>query len=168
MTQAPEGAARLTVVSEHFSHDGELPRRAAHPMAGGENRSPQLSWSAVPDGTRSVAVTCWDPDAPTTVGFSHWVRVGIPPSVHELSEGAGTEKGDWVDGLTDWGEQGYGGMAPPSDDPAHHYHFTVWALDAEAKELGLDGHVTYAKFRFLTRGHVLAWGELTGLFAAGS
>jgi Raf kinase inhibitor-like YbhB/YbcL family protein len=155
----------IQVTSGQFQHDGDLPTSAAHPMAGGENRSPQLAWSEVPEGTRSVAVTCYDPDAPTTVGFTHWVRFGIPPSVRSLDEGAGTEDGQWTDGFTDWGERHYGGMAPPSGDPAHHYHFTVYALDAEAGTLGLDADTTYAKFRFLIRGHVLASGTITGLYA---
>lgn len=60
-----------------------------------------------------MALTCWDPDVPATVGFSHWVRVGMPASLTSLPEGAGAESGEWTDGLTDWGESGYGGMAPP-------------------------------------------------------
>lgn len=159
--------ASISVRSDQFDDGGKIPRRAAHSMGGGDNLSPQLAWSEVPQGTKSIAITCWDPDAPTTIGFTHWVRVGISPDVTELPEGAGTEQGDWSDGLTDWGDTGYGGMAPPDGDPAHHYQFTVWALDAPAATLGLDGQATYAKFRFIARDHVLASGTLTGLFAAG-
>ena len=155
----------ITVRSAQFQDGGEIPLSAAHSLVGGQNESPQLSWSGVPQGTKSIAITCWDPDAPTTVGFSHWVRVGISPAIESLDEGSGTERGDWQDGITDWGETGYGGMAPPPGDPAHHYHFTVYALDAEAKDLGLDDHATYAKFRFLVRGHVLGSGTVTGLYA---
>lgn len=157
---------QLTVRTDQFADRGEIPKTHAHSVAGGDNKSPHLEWSAVPAGTRSVAVTCWDPDAPTTVGFSHWVRVGIPPSRTTLPEGSGTESGEWQDGITDWGAKGYGGMAPPSGDPAHQYQFTVWALDAETKDLGLGDTTTYAMFRFLIRGHVLASGTITGLFAA--
>ena len=153
----------IEITSEQFQQDGELPASAAHPSTGGQNRSPQLSWEGVPEGTRSLAVTCYDPDAPTTVGFSHWVRFGIPASVRSLDEGAGTEDGEWTDGITDWGEHHYGGMAPPAGDPPHHYHFTVYALDSET--LGLDPDTTYAKFRFLIRGHVLGTGTITGLYA---
>ena len=156
---------QLTVRSTTFEHGGPIPPSAAHELAGGDNKSPQLSWSAVPAGTKSLALTCWDPDAPTTVGFSHWVRVNMPPTLVELPEGAGTERGQWQDGITDWGGHGYGGMAPPPGDPPHHYVFTVYALDAEARELGLDDRTTYAKLRFLVRGHVLASGEITGTFA---
>lgn len=157
----------ITVRSQQFEDSQPMPRSAAHESVGGQNRSPQLEWSGVPAGTKSLALTCWDPDAPTTVGFTHWVRVGMPTSLEELTEGAGSEDGEWEDGITDWGEQGYGGMAPPGGDPPHHYQFTVYALDAEAKELGLDGHSTYAKLRFLIRGHVVASGTLTGTFAVG-
>lgn len=159
--------ATITVRSDQFEDGGKIARRHAHSMAGGENVSPQLAWEGVPEGTKSIALTCWDPDAPTTVGFTHWVRTGIDPSVTEMPEGAGTASGDWQDGITDWGQTGYGGMAPPEGDPPHHYIFTVYALDAPSKTLGLDEHATYAKFRFLTREHVLASGTLTGLFAAG-
>lgn len=155
----------ISLRSTTFEDGGTIPSSAAHMMVGGRNKSPQLSWSGVPSGTKSLALTCWDPDAPTTVGFTHWVRVGMPPSLDELKEGSGTENGEWKDGITDWGEHGYGGMAPPEGDPPHHYVFTLHALDAEAKEIGLDENTTYAKFRFLVRGHVLATGELTGTFA---
>lgn len=155
----------LTLKSSTFEADGTIPPSAAHSMVGGQNKSPQLSWGGVPPGTKSIALTCWDPDAPTTVGFTHWVRVGMPPSLTELPEGAGTESGDWQDAITDWGERAYGGMAPPQGDPPHRYVFTLYALDAEAADLGLDENATYAKLRFLVRGHVLASGELTGTFA---
>lgn len=153
----------IKVKSEQFEHDGELPASAAHPSTGGQNRSPQLSWGDPPEGTQSLAITCYDPDAPTTVGFTHWVRFDIPPTVRSVDEGSGTETGQWTDGITDWGEHRYGGMAPPAGDPPHHYHFTVYALDS--RTVGLDPDTTYAKFRFLTRGHVLATGTITGLYA---
>src|SRR5487761_1077686 len=141
--------ADLTVRSDTFDDGADIPVSAAHPSAGGGNTSPHLAWDGVPEGTKSIGLTCWDPDAPTTVGFSHWVRSGIAPTTTERAEGSKVG----VDGITDWGETGYGGMAPPPGDPAHHYIFTVYALDSEASDLGLDDHATYAKFRFLIRGH---------------
>ena len=156
-------AGALTVTSNQFGEDGQLPERAAHPSVGGQNRSPQLSWSDIPEGTVSIAVSCWDPDAPTTVGFCHWVRTGIAPTATSLDEGAGTADGPWTDGFTDWGEHHYGGMAPPAGDAPHHYRFTVYALDIDGS--GFDRHTTYAKLQFMIRGHVLAQGTLTGRFA---
>jgi Raf kinase inhibitor-like YbhB/YbcL family protein len=155
---------QLTVRSATFEDGGTIPLSAAYSGVGGQNKSPELSWSGVPAGTKSLALTVWDPDAPTTVGFAHWVRVNMPPTLTELPEGAGTQRGEWVDGISDWGQPGYGGMAPPAGDQPHHYVFTVYALDAEAKELGFDEHATYAKLRFLIRGHVLATGTITGTF----
>jgi Raf kinase inhibitor-like YbhB/YbcL family protein len=150
---------KLEVTSQLFGDGETIPASAAHTMAGGQNISPDLAWSEGPAGTKSYAVTCWDPDAPTTVGFSHWVVFDIPPSVRSLAAGS-TPPG--VSGFIDWGESRWGGMAPPPGDDPHHYHFTVYALDTES--LGVDQTTTYAKFRFLIRGHVLASGTLTGRF----
>jgi Raf kinase inhibitor-like YbhB/YbcL family protein len=151
--------ASLDVRSTLFGEGETIPMSAAHSMVGGDNVSPALSWTEGPAGTKSYAVTCFDPDAPTTVGFTHWVLFDIPAEVHSIEAGA-TPPG--VLGFSDWGESRYGGMAPPAEDDPHHYRFSVYALDTES--LGVDGTTTYAKFRFLIRGHVLASGTLTGLF----
>lgn len=152
----------LEVRSTLFNDGDTIPKTAAHSMVGGDNTSPALSWSDGPEGTRSYAVTCWDPDAPTTVGFTHWLVFDIPPSVRSLPAG---EKPPGVVGHTDWGENGWGGMAPPEGDDPHRYIFTVYALDTDS--IGSDDKATYAKFRFLIRGHVLASGSLTGRFGVG-
>jgi Raf kinase inhibitor-like YbhB/YbcL family protein len=152
-------AETLEVTSETFTEGELIPSSAAYGAVGGDNRSPQLSWTAGPEGTKSYALTCWDPDAPTTVGFCHWVRFDIPADVTSLEEAAGAG----TDGFSDWGESAYGGMAPPAGDSPHHYQFTIYALDTE--KIGLDDHTTYAKFRFVTKDHTLASGTLVGLFA---
>jgi|ERR1700728_3180800 len=149
----------LEVTSSLFGEGATIPRSAAHGAVGGDNISPHLVWTAGPAGTESYAVTCYDPDAPTTVGFSHWVLFDLPASVHSLEAGTA---GIGVTGFSDWGESAYGGMAPPAGDDPHRYQFTVYALDA--KSLGVDETTTYAKFRFLIRGRVLATGSLTGRF----
>lgn len=154
----------LTVTSSTFQDGGTLPAAAAFPDAGGQNRSPDLSWSAGPEGTRAYAVAVHDPDAPTSVGFTHWLVFNLPASVTSLPEGAGsqTSPSGGVSGFTDWGDSRYGGMAPPPGDEPHHYQFSVYALDTDT--LPLDDKTTYAKFRFLIRGHVLASGTVTGRF----
>ncbi len=150
---------KLEVTSQLFGNGETIPTSTAHAMVGGENISPDLAWSEGPPGTKSYAVSCWDPDAPTTVGFSHWLVFDIPPSIRSLAAG---ERPPGISGFIDWGESNYGGMAPPAGDDPHHYLFTVYALDTD--KLGSDETTTYAKFRFLIRGHVLASGTLTGRF----
>ena len=156
---------QLTVTSRLFREGEQIPASAAHRMAGGDNLSPDLTWTGEPDGIQSFAVTCYDPDAPTTVGASHWVLFDLDPAITSLEVGAGGKgrnpKGS-VLGFTDLGDSQYDGMAPPPDDPPHHYIFTVWALDTPSLQGGQT--TTYAMFNFLIRGHVLAKGELTGLF----
>lgn len=158
--------ASLKVSSQMVQEGKPIPTSAVHGGAGGQNVSPDLSWDAPPAGTKSLAVTGYDPDAPTSVGFSHWVLFNLPPELRSLPAGAGAAgkvpKGATL-GFTDYGESAYGGMAPPPGDPPHRYQFTVYALDVPRLEGG-DERTTYAKFRFLIRGHVLAQGTLTGLF----
>jgi len=164
-----EKQASLTLTSAVFRDRQTIPMSAVFDGFGctGGNRSPDLSWSGAPSGTRSFAVTMYDPDAPTTVGFVHWVLFDIPAGVTSLAEGAGRRKPAGIGathGFTDYGFSHYGGPCPPPGDPAHHYHLTVYALDLD--KLGVDETTTYAKFRFIIRGHVLAQGELVGLYAS--
>ncbi len=158
--------APLKVHSQVVQEGKPIPMSAVHTSAGGDNISPDLAWDAPPTGTRSLAVTCYDPDAPTSVGFSHWILFNLFPELRALPAGAGAPGSvpiGAVLGFTDYGESAYGGMAPPPGDPAHRYQFTVYALDVPQLP-GANGTTTYAKFRFMVRGHVLAQGTLTGLF----
>jgi Raf kinase inhibitor-like YbhB/YbcL family protein len=158
-------SANISVRSNLFSEGETIPKSAAHTMVGGDNISPDLAWTGAPSATTSFAVTCYDPDAPTTVGFTHWILFNLDPSIMSLDAGAGASgknpEGSML-GFTDWGESQYGGMAPPSGDPAHHYHFTVHALDTK---LDLGPTTTYALLNFMMRGHVLGRGTLTGLYS---
>lgn len=156
----------LEVTSRLFKDGETIPLSMAHGLAGGNNISPDLSWSGAPEQTQSFAVTCYDPDAPTGIGFVHWVLFDIPSTTTSIQAGAGSDEGRpdrSVHGYTDFGESGYGGMAPPPGDPPHHYQFTVYALDTPTLELGTS--TTYAMLQFVMRGHVLAKGMLTGLFS---
>jgi Raf kinase inhibitor-like YbhB/YbcL family protein len=154
----------LTVTSTLFSEGQTIPKTAAHSMAGGENISPDLNWSGVPEGTVSLAITCHDPDAPTTVGFTHWVLFNLDAGTEGLAAGAGAEgknPAGSVLGFTDWGASEYGGMAPPPGDSPHHYNFTVYALDTK---IDSGPTTTLALLEFQMGGHILAEGRLTGLF----
>ncbi len=99
----------------------------------GKNVSPTLKWSGAPAGTKSFAVTLYDPDAPTGSGWWHWIVYNIPPDTSSLAQGAGDPKSPKlpagaVQSRTDFGQEGYGGPCPPVGDKPHHYIFTVYAL----------------------------------------
>lgn len=147
--------------------DGE-PQDAkfAHPSAGGENVSPQLSWSEFPDETQGFAVTCFDPDAPTGSGFWHWVLFNLPASVTELATGASADglPDAAVEARNDYGELGYGGAAPPAGDGPHRYVYTVHALDTDALEL--DASATPAYVGFNLAFHTLARAVLRTTYEA--
>lgn len=103
----------------------------------GKNLSPELRWSGAPSGTRSFAVTVFDPDAPGA-GWWHWLVYDIPPSASDLPEGAGSPGGKLppgsVQGHNDFGSAGYGGPCPPPGNKPHHYVFTVYALRTDSIE----------------------------------
>ena len=158
----------LTVTSSQFTDNGKLPNALVFNGFGhsGENTSPQLTWTGAPAGTKSFVITCYDPDAPTTVGFWHWTLFDIPASVTSLQAGAGAAganpPGSTL-GYTDFGMSAYGGAAPPPG-PAHHYIFTVFALDVE--NIGLNAGSTAALLMFMMNGHVLDSGKITGTYGA--
>lgn len=148
----------FTVTSASFTDGATL--SDAQIYAGG-NMSPQLSWSGAPEGTKSFAVTCFDPDAPTGSGFWHWTVANIPASVTELAEGAKAPPGS-VEGRTDFGAPGYGGCAPPAGHGPHRYIFTVFAVDVE--KLDLTPENSGAIFGFNLHFHTLAKASITGIY----
>jgi Raf kinase inhibitor-like YbhB/YbcL family protein len=107
----------------------------------GGNVSPQLSWENVPEGTRSFAVTMYDPDAPTGSGWWHWLIFDISATARQLASDAGNLKMNLapkgsVQSITDFGVPGYGGPCPPPGHGFHQYIITVYALKTD--KLGLD------------------------------
>ena len=133
----------------------------------GKNLSPHLSWSDVPEGTESFAVTCFDPDAPTGSGFWHWVVANIPPSVTELPLGAGDpEAGKMPDGAlevrTDFGKPGYGGPCPPEGVNIHRYIFTVHAVGM--KSLPVTADTSAAVVGFYLNFNTIEKASLIGMF----
>ncbi|EGA69665.1 putative outer membrane protein [Vibrio sinaloensis DSM 21326] len=102
----------------------------------GDNVSPQLSWNNPPKGTKSFAITAYDPDAPTESGFWHWIVLDIPSNVTQLPRGADISKLGGLETRIDYGMKGFGGACPPVGDGMHRYQFTVWALPKAKLDLG--------------------------------
>lgn len=127
-----------------------------HPMAktfeyagwgcDGDNLSPQLEWNNVPDGTKSFAITAYDPDAPTGSGFWHWVAYDIPANVTELPRGVDLTKLGGKSLGIDYGSKGFGGACPPEGDGMHRYQFTVWALPSDTLSIRQDAPAAVAGF----------------------
>jgi Raf kinase inhibitor-like YbhB/YbcL family protein len=131
------------------------------PEAGGNSTSPDLAWTGVPEGTRSFAVTCFDPDAPTGSGYWHWIAWDIPATTTSLPlalprEGAGIQQA-----LNDFGRRGYDGPNPPAG-PVHRYVFTVHALPVE--ELGVDPDLPHVNPRFMIHTQQLGTASLTATY----
>jgi len=154
------GAADFRLASPELMPGGRFEMRHVYNGFGcsGGNVSPALSWSGAPAGTKSYALTVYDPDAPTGSGWWHWVLFDIPASVAALPAGAGNPAGGklptgTVQTMTDFGKPGYGGPCPPAGDKAHRYIFTLYALKVD--KLGADPAATAAMVGFLLNANAL-------------
>ena len=122
--------------------------------AGGEDVSPQLSWSGFPEETRSFAVTVFDPDAPTASGFWHWAVANLPATVTELPAGVGDGSmlpGDALTLCNDAGMRRYVGAAPPAGHGYHRYFVVVHALSVEKLDLTEDASPAYLGFNLFMK-----------------
>jgi Raf kinase inhibitor-like YbhB/YbcL family protein len=133
----------------------------------GGNVSPQLAWSGAPQGTRSFAVNCFDPDAPTGSGFWHWVVINIPANVSELALGAGNPKSGKLPAgaiqiRNDVGTAEYVGPCPPQGDHPHRYLFTVFAVGVDTLPVTADTSAAVVGFNL--HFNTLAKADLMGLF----
>jgi Raf kinase inhibitor-like YbhB/YbcL family protein len=150
----------FTLTSADLRPGAAVPLRHVYNGMGckGQNVSPALRWSGAPAGTKSFAVTTYDPDAPTGSGFWHWVVYNIPASVTSLPESAhfGAE------GLTDFGVKGYNGPCPPPGDKPHRYIFTVYALKVDKIEV--PANATAAMVGFNLHANQLAKATLTATY----
>jgi Raf kinase inhibitor-like YbhB/YbcL family protein len=115
----------LSVGSSAFEHGARLPDAYS---ANGAGVSPPLSWSGVPEGTRSFALIAHDPDAPLINGFTHWVLYGIPAGVRQIPEGGGNE---YLQGHNGMGQPGWAPAAPPPGHRTHYYYFHLYALGGD-------------------------------------
>jgi Raf kinase inhibitor-like YbhB/YbcL family protein len=128
-------------------------------QCGGKNVSPALEWKNAPSGTKSYAVTIFDPEGASGLGIVHWVLYGIPASTHGLAEGVGEKGPDGTIGGTNrTGKTGYYGPCPPIGDTPHHYFFQAYALDLEPD--ALQPAMTRDALIGAMRNHVLATSAL--------
>ncbi|WP_130834454.1 kinase inhibitor [[Erwinia] mediterraneensis] len=158
----------MRVYSQDFNDGDKMPERHVFNGMGyqGDNLSPHLAWDEVPEGTKSFVVTCYDPDAPTGSGWWHWVVANIPAQVTVLPQGAGSGvaelPADAIQTRTDFGQNGYGGAAPPQGE-SHRYIFSVHALDVE--KLDVDENASGAMVGFNVHFHALASASITVKYA---
>jgi len=147
--------------SQAFEHHRSIPKKHT---GEGEDVSPPLSWSNAPNGAKSFAVICHDPDAPLvsagTYGFVHWVLYNIPASIATLPEGVP----DHTRGINNFDREGYGGPLPPEGHGTHHYFFWLLALD---KELDLAAGLTMWELLEKVEPHVVGMNRLVGTYARG-
>ena len=145
----------LALSSSAFAPEGAIPTKHT---GEGDDVSPQLTVSGVPEGTQQLAIICHDPDAPLPHGFTHWTCYGIPADVTEIPEGGG---GDYAEGPNDFGNTGYNGPMPPEGHGMHHYYFWVYALDA-ALEIGPG--LSRAELLEQMAGHIIEQARLVGTY----
>lgn len=156
----------FTLESPDISDGDYLPLWARTASAGGEDRSPTLSWSGFPAHTQSFVLTVFDPDAPTGSGYWHWAVYNIPGEVTALPAGAGSpDSGLLPEGAITVANESrarqFEGAGPPPGDGDHRYVFTVSALDVASLELP-EG-CTPAVLGFMMRTHVIGRAQLTAL-----
>jgi len=154
----------MSIRSDAFADGRAIPRRHT---GDGEDLSPSLTWSGLPEGTRELALIVDDPDAPRAEPWVHWVLHKIPADVTTLAEGIPPsptldKPQGALQGKNSWGTDGYRGPAPPRGHGTHHYHFRLYALDTPLHvPHGLDKPGLLRAMQ----GHILAQAETVGTYA---
>ena len=128
----------------------------------GSDVSPPLAWSGAPNETRSFALVCRDPDAPSGDWY-HWAVFDIPARTNTLAEAGELQRAPIREAINDFGGRGYGGPCPPQGHGRHRYHFRLYALDVE--HLNLHGSVRCREVEKAAEAHALATAELIGTYS---
>jgi Raf kinase inhibitor-like YbhB/YbcL family protein len=152
--------------SPSFTHEGEIPAKYT---CEGNDVSPTLSWSGVPEGTKRLALVVDDPDAPDPQApktvWVHWVLYNLPAETDSLAEGISSDAlpDATGEGRNDWGETGYRGPCPPIG--RHRYFHKLYALDTVLPDLGSP---TKQELEEAMKGHILARAEIMGTYEKGA
>ncbi len=149
----------IKVSSAAFEEGGMIPGKYT---CDEEDISPPLAWDSIPEGTKTLALICDDPDAPMGT-WVHWVLFNLPGDVSELPENIPPEReleSGAKQGTNDFGRIGYGGPCPPGG--THRYYFKLYALDAE---LNLESGVRKPQLLEAMEAHILAEGQLMGRYS---
>ena len=158
----PQGGHAMKITSKDFQHNGTIPSKFT---CDGQDVSPELAWSGVPEGAKSLALIVDDPDAPDPkapkMTWVHWVLYNIPPTAKGLSRGVSSSglPAGTLEGLNDWKRTGYGGPCPPIG--RHRYFFKLYALDTVLPDLKKP---TKKALEAAMAGHVVARSELVGTY----
>ncbi|MGD8534293.1 MAG: YbhB/YbcL family Raf kinase inhibitor-like protein [Candidatus Aminicenantes bacterium] len=149
----------IKISSAAFEEGGMIPAKYT---CDEEDVSPPLAWDSIPEGTKTLAFICDDPDAPMGT-WVHWVFFNLPADISELPENIPPEReleSGAKQGTNDFGRIGYGGPCPPGG--THRYYFKLYALDAE---LDLDAGARKQQLLEAMEGHILAEGQLMGRYS---
>jgi len=149
----------ITITSAAFTEGGMIPKEYT---CDGRDISPPLAWTGAPEGTRSLAIICDDPDAPVGT-WVHWVLFSIPVTAAELPKSIPGDKlleNGARHGINDFGKFGYGGPCPPGG--THRYYFKIYALDTDLTQ---EPGITKVELLKAMEGHILAEGQLMGRYA---
>ena len=150
--------SKMQIHSSAFTAGDPIPPKYT---CSGQNVSPPLSWSGVPQGAKSLVLIVDDPDAPSGA-FVHWVVYNLPPETTHLDEAVTNSTsipGGGAQGRNDFGGDGYGGPCPPPGKP-HHYRFLLYALNSRISPTPANGPAVEQAIK----GHVFAFTDLIGIF----
>jgi len=157
------GGGAMEISSSAFKDQGKIPIQYVMPGAGGKNISIPISWKNVPAGTKSFALSIVDPH-PVAQNWVHWLMINIPKEVNSIDEGASRKKipSGSIELKNSFGDIGYGGPQPPKGTGDHPYVVTLYALNVEKLELGVN--TSLSAFKRAIEGKVIESASITGMY----
>jgi Raf kinase inhibitor-like YbhB/YbcL family protein len=157
-------AQGMIISSKNFNNGGNLKQNQIANAFGchGKNLSPELSWIGIPKTAKSLAISAYDPDAPTGSGFWHWIVYDINVHATSINDGASNTSNmpdNATEASNDSGTKGYIGACPPKGDNKHRYQFTIYAIDVN--KLPIPANATSPIIRFILNKHVISKATIT-------